>query len=126
MGIFRALNRAVDAVDNAITDARVHSGAHREARKWAAGVWNGTVYSTETHNHPVGGTHELVHEHQVRNGKIGHQSVEGWYLTASRPSKTKPRGMTKAEYDAYEVAGPDAGKAVGQTKRGLFGGRKAA
>ena len=61
-----------------------------------------------------------------RNGKIGHRSVEGWYLTAGKPSKRKPRGMTVDEYSAMEVAGPDAGKAVEQPKRGGLFGRKAA
>ena len=125
MGLF---SRAVDAVDNAITDTVTRSAHRREAEKFARSApRNGVVYTTETHNMPWGGTQELVHEHQVRNGKIGHMTPAGLFLTAGKASLTRPRGLqTVDEYTASEVARPNAADAVDKPKRGIFGGRKAA
>lgn len=126
MGLFY---RALDAVDNAITDTVTRSKHRRDAEKFARTVRPGdTIYSVETHRGLFGKDEQLVHEHRVdRRGKIGHMTPAGLFLTAGKVSKSRPRGLqTVAEYEASQVAGPNAAAAVDKPKRGLFGGRKAA
>ena len=125
MGLF---SRALDAVDNAITDTVTRAGAHREAERFARQVRPGeTWYSVETYALPTG-EQQLLKEHTFdRIKKSGHRSAEGVYLNSGPLFRRRPAGMqTEQEYSNSEVAGPDAGKAVEQPKRsGLFG-RKAA
>lgn len=120
------LGRIVDAIDNTVTDARVHAGAQRDARRATANIREGdTVFVTNTYN-TVLGPKRLVQEYTVGRGRrVGSDTVEGLYLRNEEVSTRRPRGrVTVQEFTDYEVAGPDAGKAVDQPKRAKAGARR--
>jgi hypothetical protein len=130
MGFF---SRALDVVDNAITDTvkgtRVRHQYSKGADEFARQVRPGDVYySEETVQAVTGDDVVLLQEHRADGrGKFGHLSAKGLYLAAGTLHRDRPAGMkTFEEYSEQEVAGPDAGKAVEQPKRGIFGGRRAA
>lgn len=116
MGFLNALGKAVDLVDNAVTDARTRHGANADADRFADTVQlHKTYYTVVVHQLPWGGQHKLIHEHIAKGRSritgepmFGHMSASQLWLThgpvfAERPSSLQ----TLREYSDKRDPGPD-------------------
>lgn len=101
MGFLNGLVKAVDIVDNAVTDARARHGANTEADRFAAKVQLHTTYYTIVrHRLPDGGEANLVHEHIAtrRSGltgqpMFGHMSASALWAGFGPVYTDRPRGL---------------------------------
>lgn len=103
------LGRIVDAVDNAVTDARARHGAQREAAQFQASVRPGdTIYVTDAYALPEGERHLTTAYTVGRGGRVGSSTVAGLVLRSAAVTRGRPAGlMTLAEYtEAQNAAEP--------------------
>ncbi|NUP49180.1 MAG: hypothetical protein HOW97_18015 [Catenulispora sp.] len=93
MGFFSVLNKAVDAVDNTVTNARVRHGAQSEASKFAASVRPGhTYYSVVICHTPWGDERALMEFRFDRRGRDGHMTAAGAWLSYGPLHDRRPGG----------------------------------
>lgn len=121
MGLLRAAGKALNFVDNAVTDARASHSAQKEAREFAATVKGGQTYYSVVDCHWPWGKGRLLMEHTASakpswaHGQhtFGHLSAAGLWLSYGPIHERRPAGLqTLGEYQRRPQFPPNAADAL--------------